>query len=68
MQLEGIGELSDQGTHWHLVYNDCRHDQLFAREGLEDLRRAIREVRRYFAECLSCRLAARAAAPDETAA
>jgi hypothetical protein len=68
MQLEGIGELSDHGTHWHLVYDFCRHYQLFARDGLEDPQRAIREVQRYFADCLTCRLLARVPASDETAA
>jgi hypothetical protein len=68
MQLEGIGELIDRGTHWHLIYDQCRHYQQLAREGIEEPEQAARDILRYFAECLTCRLAARAAASKEKAA
>ena len=68
MQLEGIGKLVDRGTHWHLIYDQCRHDQQLARAGIEAPEQAARDILRYFAECLTCRLAARVAAAEETAA
>jgi len=55
--LQGIGELTDLGTSWRLVYDRCLDLQLFARSGLENLEAAARFVRRNFAECLTCRAA-----------
>jgi hypothetical protein len=59
MRLEGIGTLTPNIDDWHLIYDRCGHGQMLAREGLEDLRRAARDIRRYYAQCLSCRLTAR---------
>ena len=56
MQVQGIGDLIDRGTHWVLVYDHCDHNQEFARIGLEQVRDAVREVRRNYAECLTCLL------------
>lgn len=54
MRVEGIGELTDMGTHWLLVYGACGHRQAFARQGLEDPDLARREVLRHYGRCLIC--------------
>jgi hypothetical protein len=56
MRMQGVGELTDHDTHWYLAYDDCSHGQVVARVGLEEPERAARFVRRYFAQCLTCRL------------
>jgi hypothetical protein len=66
--MDVAGELTDQGTHWQFVYDDCRHVQEFARLELEDAQvrddpqRAALEVKRHYARCLSCRVNQRTAA------
>ncbi|MDQ3811647.1 MAG: hypothetical protein M3336_15305 [Chloroflexota bacterium] len=56
MHVTEIGELTDRQTHWQLVYDQCGHDLEFARLGLDDPEQAVREVRRHYADCLTCRL------------
>ena len=56
--MEHIGTLAPYGDYWRLVYDRCDHDQVFARLGLEEPERAIREVHRRYATCLTCRLEA----------
>jgi len=56
MQVHGIGELKDRGAYWLLIYEGCRHAQQFARVGLDTQQRAMREVERYYADCLTCQL------------
>ena len=63
MHLEHIGRITGHRRYWRLVYEGCGHDQEFARVGLERLDQAIREVRRYYAECLTCRLGERQTDP-----
>ena len=56
MHVEGVGELTDRGTYWQLVYTDCQHVQVLARVGLESAARAERDIRRYYAYCRTCQL------------
>jgi hypothetical protein len=55
MKVEGIGELEDLGSHWRLTYDTCGHTQAFALLPFEESYRAIRQVQRNFAKCLTCR-------------
>jgi hypothetical protein len=54
MRVQGVGELTDHDTYWHLTYDDCGHVQAFAREGLDDPEGATFFVRRHYAQCLTC--------------
>ena len=54
MRVENIGELTDRGMYWRLLYRQCQHVQFFARLGLEDVERAVREARHYYAQRLNC--------------
>ena len=58
MRLPGIGELTQVEDYWRLVYDRCGHVQDLARPGLEDPARATAYVRREYAHCLLCQLAA----------
>jgi hypothetical protein len=55
MKVEGIGQLEDLGSHWRLTYDKCGHTQAFALLPFEESYRAIRQVQRNFAKCLTCR-------------
>src|SRR3989442_11326843 len=59
MRVQDVGELTDDGLYWRLVYDDCGHVQAFAREGLDDPEGAAFFVRRHYAECLTCTLSNR---------
>ncbi len=59
MKVQGVGELTDDGSYWRRVYNDCGHAQALAREGLDDPEGAAFFVRRHYAKCLACTLANR---------
>jgi hypothetical protein len=59
MKVQGVGELTNEGSYWRLVYYDCGHVQAFAREGLDDPEGAAFFVRRHYAKCLTCALAHR---------
>ncbi len=63
MHLENIGRIIGHRRYWRLVCDGCGHNQEFARVGLERLDKTIRHVRRYDAECLTCRLDKRRADP-----
>lgn len=54
MRVQGVGELTDHDTYWHLIYDDCGHVQVFAREGLDEPEGAAFFVRRHYIECLTC--------------
>ncbi len=56
MRVQGVGELTDHDTYWHLIYDDCGHVQVFAREGLDEPEGAAFFVRRHYGECLTCAL------------
>ena len=56
MEVEGIGELFDEGAHWRLQYYECGHVQDLARVGLEDSEPAKQYVALNYASCLDCRL------------
>ncbi len=55
MRLEQIGTLTLHPHYWLLVYDRCGHEQVLARWGLEEFHQVTRDVRRYYAECLTCR-------------
>ena len=67
MQLDGIGQLTNQGTYWRLIYDRCGHVQEFARLAVETGRGALgvlddphlasADVHRRYAHCLTCKLA-----------
>jgi hypothetical protein len=57
MHVDGIGELLELGAVWRLRYSACGHVQEIAREGLEEPAQAEHDMRRHFAQCLSCQLA-----------
>jgi hypothetical protein len=59
MRIEGIGTLTPHRDCWRLVYDRCDHVQEFPSVGLEEAEAAAREVRRHYAECLTCRLGLR---------
>ena len=61
MVLSGVGKVLDAGAYWQLIYDRCGHTQVFARLGLEWPEQAEREVRRWYATCLTCQAAARLA-------
>jgi hypothetical protein len=59
MEIATVGILmpSPDGLFWTLSYSGCAHTQQFARESGQDAERwAVREVRRYYATCLTCQL------------
>jgi hypothetical protein len=64
MRVQGVGELTDNDTYWHLAYDDCSHVQAFAREGLDDPEGATFFVRRHYAQCLACALVNKAVATE----
>ncbi len=64
MRLQGVGELTNHATYWHLVYEACGHVQAFAREGLDDADAAAFYARRHYAQCLTCALVNRPAAAE----
>ncbi len=64
MRVQGVGELTDAGSYWRLVYDDCGHVQALAREGLDDPEGAVFFVRRHYAKCLTCTLADRPVAAE----
>ncbi len=59
MHLENIGQISQHCQYWHLVYDQCGPCPGVRAGSLERLEQAAREVRRYYAECLTCRLGKR---------
>ena len=61
MQLPGIGQLTEHGDYWRLVYDQCGHSQELARLGIEDPLHADAYIRGGIAYCLSCQAAARTA-------
>jgi hypothetical protein len=52
--VPGIGELVALGPAWQLTYRGCGHVQRLARVGLEELGRAVRDIRRHYVRCLLC--------------
>ena len=56
MHIRGIGELANGGQVWRLTYADCRHQQEFAGDWLQDDDQAARVVRKHYARCLMCGL------------
>ena len=54
MRVQDVGELTNCGSHWRLVYDTCGDSQDFAREGLGDPESAAFFVQRHYPECLSC--------------
>jgi hypothetical protein len=64
MRVQGIGELTEHDTHWHLTHDDCGHVQVFALEGLDDPEAAVFLVRRLYAKCPTCALANTAVAAE----
>ena len=56
--VESIGTLTAHPQYWRLIYGQCGHAQEFSRVGLQEPEAAVREVRRHYATCLTCRLEA----------
>lgn len=55
VSVGNIGELTDRGEYWELVYFVCGHTLELARFGLEEPDRVVTHIQRHYAQCLTCR-------------